>query len=150
MSVSGISLSSYLNQNSQIWQTKAQKIYTEFQQLGRDLQAGKLSQAQTDFSAMSQDLPGAVQSNNSLSPAFSALRSAHHHYHLVEVGSQGATSSTGSALSQLLSSLGSALQAGNLSAAQAAYSTLQQDLEQLGRTAGTAPQSTAGALNITG
>ena len=185
MSVSSIPSSSSLSQSWQNWQAKAQTIKTEFQQLGQDLQAGNLSQAQSVFSALSQNLPASLQSsssvslqsNSSLSQAFSALGSAlqsgslsaaqqayttmqqdvqqagqvlhHHHHHQTVSGSQSTTSSTGSTVSQLFSSLGSDLQTGNLSAAQTAYSTLQQDLAQFGGTAGTASQW-AGTLNIIG
>ena len=151
MSVSGVSSSSSLSQSMQTWQAKAQKIQSEFQQLGQDLQAGNLSQAQSDFSTLSQNVSGPLQSNSALAQAFSALGSAlqsgnvsaaqqayttlqqdvqqagqghHHHHHHGGSSSQTTNSSTGSTLSQLFSSLGSALQSGNLSAAQTAYSTL--------------------------
>jgi hypothetical protein len=53
-------------------------------------------------------------------------------------------------LSQLFSSLGSALTAGNLSAAQTAYSTLEQGLQQLGLSAGTTAQSMAATVSFLG
>ena len=67
MSVSGISASSYLSQSLQSWQTKAQTIQNEFQQLGQDLQSGNLTQAQSDFKTLSQNLPvtaGAVNATS--------------------------------------------------------------------------------------
>jgi hypothetical protein len=161
----------------QTWQAKAQKIQSEFQQLGQDLQAGNLSQAQSDFSTLSQNVSGPLQSNSALAQAFSALGSAlqsgnvsaaqqaytilqqdvqqagqghHHHHHHGGSSSQTTNSSAGSTLSQLFSSLGSALTAGNLSAAQTAYSTLEQDLAGLGWSSGTTSQSVAGAVSITG
>ncbi|MGD1104276.1 MAG: hypothetical protein ABSA59_19675 [Terriglobia bacterium] len=160
----------------QTWQARAQKIQSEFQRLGQDLQAGNLSQAQSDFSTLSQNLSGPLQSNTTLAQAFSALGSAlqsgnvsaaqqayaifqqdiqqadqsHHHHHHAGGSSQTTNSSTSSTLSQLFSSLGSALQAGNLSAAQTAYSTLQQDLQQLGWSSGTTSQSTAGTVSLLG
>jgi soluble cytochrome b562 len=161
----------------QSWQVKAQKIQSEFQQLGQDLQAGKLTQAQSDFSTLSQNISGPLQSNSALAQAFSALGSAlqsgnlsaaqqaytalqqdvqqvgqgHHHRHHHVGNSSGTTSSsTGSTLSQLFSSLGSALQSGNLSAAQTAYSTLSQDLAGLGWSSGATSQSMAGALSFLG
>jgi hypothetical protein len=76
MSVSGVSSSSSLSQSVQTWQVKAQKIQSEFQQLGQDLQAGNLTQAQSDFSALNQNISGSVQSNSSLTQVFSALGSA--------------------------------------------------------------------------
>ena len=149
MSVSSISNNS-LSQSVQDWQVRAQKIQTEFQQLGQDLQAGNLSQAQSDFTALSQNTSAALQANSSVAQAFSALGAAlqsgnisaaqkaysvlqqdveqtgvgHHHHHAPS-SSATTNSSTGDSLSQLLSSLGSVLQSGSLPAALAAYSTLQ-------------------------
>ena len=175
MSVSGISSSSPLSQSVQTWQARAQTIQSEFQQLGQDLQAGNLTQAQSDFSALSQNVSGSVQNNSALAQAFSALGSAlqsgnvsaaqqaytslqqdvqqtgqghHHHLHHGGSSSPSSTSSTESPLSQLFSSLGSALTSGNLSAAQTAYSTLTQDLSQLGLGSGSASSSMAGALSF--
>jgi hypothetical protein len=148
MSVSGILASSTLSQTWQNWQAQGQKVQSEFQQLGRDLQAGNLSQAQSDFSVLSQNVSSRLQSNNSLSQALSFSRSAHHHHHYADVGSQGSPSSTDSTLLQQFSSLGSALQAGNLAAAQAAYATLGQDLAQLGWSVGTASPSTSSTVSI--
>jgi len=182
MSTLGVSLSSVLSQGLQNWQTKTQKVQSEFQQLGQDLQAGNLTQAQSDFSALSQNLPSSVQSNSSISQAFTALGSAlqsgnvtaaqqayttvqqdvqqaaqssghHHHHHHYGQGSPSTTqSSTQSSIAQEFGSLGAALQAGNLSAAQTAYSTLQQEFQQLGwnvGTAPTAPQATS-TVNVQG
>jgi outer membrane protein assembly factor BamD (BamD/ComL family) len=116
MSVSGISGSSlFAGYNSTSVQNKFQHIQQGFQQLGQDLQSGNLSQAQTDFSALQQLLPNQ---------------------------SQGATSSTQSELqasnpvSQAISQLGQDLKAGNLSAAQSDFTTLQQDLQQQGAVSG--------------
>lgn len=150
MSISGISSNSLVSQSSQNWQTGAHKVRSEFQQLGQDLQTGNLSKAQSDFKALSQNLPASLQPNGSLSQACSTLRWRHHPHPYSEAGSQDSTSSTNSTLSQLFGSLGSALQAGNLSAAQTAYSTLQQDLQQLGLNAATTAQSSAGTVNIMG
>ena len=147
MSISGILSNIHVSQSQQNWGTRAQKVHTEFQQLGQDLQAGNLSRAQSDFNVLSQNLPNSVQSNISLSQAYGALRS-HHQHHAAGVGSQSNTPFTGGTWSQMFANLGSSLQAGNLSAAQAAYSTLQQDLQQLGWGAATASQSVGGMVNI--
>jgi len=176
MSISGVSSSSSLSQSLQAWQAKAQKIETEFQQLGQDLQAGNLSQAQSDFSTLSQNFSGSVQSNSTLSQAFSSLGTAlqsgnlsaaqtaystlqqdvqqtgagHHHHHHGGSSSQTTSSSTGSTLSQLFSTLGAALQGGNLSSAQTAYSTLQQDLQQFGVGVSTTAQLASSAVSLLG
>jgi hypothetical protein len=173
MSVSGVSSSAPLSQSVQAWQAKAQKIQSEFQQLGQDLQAGNLSQAQADFSTLSQNVSSPLQSNSALAQAFSSLGTAlqsgnlsaaeqayttlqqdvqqtgqgHHHHHAGSTSQSGSSSST-SSLSQLFSSLGSALQAGSLSAAQTAYSTLTQDLAGFGL--GTGSSSLASAVSLLG
>jgi len=175
MSVSGISSSNSLSQSMQAWQARAQKIQNEFQQLGQDLQAGKLTQAQSDFSTLSKNILSPSQSNRALSPAFSALGTAlqsgglavaqkaytalqqgvqqaghGQHRHHPEDNSQTTNASTGGSLSQLFASLGSALQSGNLSAAQTAYSSLEQGLTQFDSSSGTSSQSVAGVLSMLG
>lgn len=176
MSVSGVSSSNSLSQSLQTWQARAQKIQNEFQQLGQDLQAGNLTQAQSDFSTLSKNVSSPLQGNGALSQAFSALGSAlqsgglavaqkayaalqqdvqqaghgQHHHHHAQSSSQTANASTESSLSQLFSSLGSALQSGNLSAAQTAYSSLEQGLNQLDWGSGTNSPSVAGALSLLG
>lgn len=176
MFASGISSSSPLSQSVQNWQAQAQKIQNEFQQLGQDLQAGNLTQAQSDFSTLKQNISGPLQSNGTLAQAFSALGTAlqsgnlaaaqkaytavqqdvqqtgqtHHHRHHGGGSAQTNDSSTGSSLLQLFSTLGSTLQSGSLSAAQTAYSSLQEGLTQLGWNSGAASQSTAGALSFLG
>jgi hypothetical protein len=175
MSVSGISSTNSLSQNLQTWQAKAQKIQSEFQQLGQDLQAGNLSQAQSDFSALNQNISTPMQTNSSLAQAFGALGSAlqsgnlaaaqkayttlqqdvqqtgqsHHHHHAG--GSSGINnSSSDNMLSELLGSLGSSLQSGNSSAAQTAYSSLAQAFQKFGLGSSATAQSLAGALSFLG
>jgi len=177
MSVAGIMSSGLLSQTWQSLHAKTQNFQSELQQLGQDLQTGNLSQAQSDFSALSQTVSGSQQSNSSLSQAFGSLGSAlqtgnlsaaqkayatvqqdvvqasqapHMHHHHMGGSSASASSSTDSTVSQLLSSLGVALQGGNISAAQAAYSTLQSDLVTLGWNSATAASSVAGAVNLVG
>jgi outer membrane protein assembly factor BamD (BamD/ComL family) len=159
----------------QTWQAQAQKIQSEFQQLGQDLQAGNITQAQSDFSTLSQNISSPMQTNSSLPQAFAALGTAlqsgnlaaaqkaystlqqdvqqtgqgHHHHH-AGGSSQTNNSSTGNLLSQLFGSLGSALQSGSLSTAQTAYSTLAQDLQQLTQDVGTAAQIATEAVSFLG
>lgn len=87
-----------------------------FDQLGKDLASGNTSSAQDDFN----DIMKAVQNNGS---------SVHHHHH--HHGCGGSSSQT-SAVQTDLNSLGQALQSGNLSAAQAAYTSVQSDLQAIG------------------
>lgn len=175
MAVSSISSSSSLSQSLQTWQAKAQKIQNEFQQLGQDLQAGNLTQAQSDFSTLSKNISSPLQSNSALAQAFTAVGSALqsgslataqqayatlqqgvqqtaralHRHGQSGSGSQTAVSSTVSTLSQAFNSLSSALQAGNLSAAQTAYSALSQDVQQAGAITGSST-SLAAALSLLG
>jgi soluble cytochrome b562 len=147
-------------------QNGIQQIQQEFQQLGQDLQSGNLSAAQADFATLQQLVPQAnsassSQSSNPIAQEFNQLSQAlqagnlsaaqqdyatiqqdfqnqaaqgqghHHHHHHGSGGGSGA-----SGISQLLSQLGQALQSGNLSAAQQAYSSLEQVFQQF------APSST--------
>ncbi len=85
-------------------------IAQEFNELSQALQAGNLTEAQQDYSTIQQDFQNQTQSQSA--------QGHHHHYH-------GSGSGTGG-VSQLLQQLGSALQSGNLSSAQQAYSALDQ------------------------
>jgi hypothetical protein len=174
MSLSGISTSSLFSYESQDVQTqsKLQRFQQEFQQLGLDLQSGNLSAAQTDFATLEQVGPqGLGNSSTSSSPvqqAFNQLAQdlqsgnlsaaqqdysniqqdfqsqathghGHHHHH----GGGGGGDET-SQISQSFQQLGQALQSGNLSSAQQAYTTLQQEIQQLGSGKETTPtQGTA-------
>ena len=107
MSVAGIS-STNLYQPSSV-NTTSQSRRSEFQQLGQDLQAENLEAAQQDFSQLIQVAPktsSSVQSA-SVNPQVSAFKS----------------------IAQDLNTLGQSLQSGNLSAAQQAYSKVQQDMQ---------------------
>lgn len=90
-----------------------------FNALGQALQSGNLTAAQQDFNTVQQDLQQAGQ------------RHFHHHHHghgsglLSELASADQANNSAS---QAFGSLGQALQAGNVSAAQQAYATIQQDL----------------------
>lgn len=97
MSVSGISSISLYN--PQRTQNNFQQL---FQQLGKDLQSGNLSAAQSDFASLQQLVPqssstSSSQSNNPIAQAFNQLAQD--------------------------------LQSGNLSAAQQDFTTLKQDLQ---------------------
>ncbi|MGC2112015.1 MAG: hypothetical protein WA655_21025 [Candidatus Korobacteraceae bacterium] len=165
MSVSGISSSSLFDYSTQSVQNKMQQFQREFQQLGKDLQSGNLSAAQSDFATLQQYAPqtNATSSSQSSSPiaqAFNQLASdlqsgnvsaaqqdfstiqqdfqshasqGHHHH-----GGGGGESSS---FSQTLEQLGQALQSGDLSSAQAAYTTLQQDFQQFMQSSGTTTPS---------
>jgi outer membrane protein assembly factor BamD (BamD/ComL family) len=166
-------------------QSNFQQIQSEFQQLGQDLQSGNLSQAQQDFATLQQDMPDptAFANSNSTNPIVQAFNSLsqdlqsgnlnaaqkdygtlqqdlqqnanttqiHHHHRHGGGGEQNQ-------VNQAFSSLAQALQSGNLSGAQSAFATLQQDLENLDPTGlaarststGTSPSTTTGSnLSVT-
>ena len=155
MSVSGISSSNLFDFIAQSVQTKAQQFQKEFQQLGQDLQSGNLAAAQSDFATLQQSGPQASsnsssQSSNPIAQAFNQLsqdlqsgnvtaaqqdfatiqqdfqaQAAHGHHH------HGGGGGEANAVSQEFAQLGQALQSGNLSSAQQAYSTLQQSFQQV-------------------
>jgi hypothetical protein len=175
MSVSGISSSSFSDYNSQNIQNPMQKFQKEFALLGQDLQSGNLSAAQTDFATLLKlgpqthttsppqsnpiaqefnQLAQDLQSGN-LSAAqkdFTAIQQdfqttaghAHHHHH-------GSPRITADPISQLMDQLGQALQSGNLSAAQQAYTTLQQDFQQFAQSSATqaSSQSSSNGVSVT-
>ncbi len=173
MSVSGISSSSFFDYGSQSIQNRMQQFQKEFQQLGQDLQSGNLSAAQSDFATLQQYAPqtsssSSSQSSNPIAQEFSQLSQdlqsgnlsaaqsdfstlqqdfqnaatqGHHHHH--HGGGGGAN-----AFSQSLQQLGQALQSGNLTAAQQAYSTLQQEFQQfMQNSAGSTGSTTASGSN---
>ena len=121
MSASAIVSSSFLNYDNQTIQSRMQRFRQEFQQLGQDLQSGNLSAAQQDYSNIQQDFQNHAEQVQ-----------GHHHHHHSGGGSEG------SAISQIFDQLGQALQSGSLSAAQQAYNSLLQDLQQFGQTSGQA------------
>lgn len=158
------------NKNHAQVQPAAQGFQQEFQQLGQDLKTGNLAAAQTDLATLQQSgaLPASIASaplgnpiaqefaqlsqdvkTGNLSAAqqdYSALQvqlqthtvrhNGHHQY-------QSETSGT-DPVSNLMGQLGQALQTGNLSSAQQAYSALQQDLQML--SSGGGPASSAAIL----
>ncbi len=159
MSVIGIA-STALSQLGNI-QAKFQGVQSEFKTLGQDLQAGNLTQAQADFVTLSQSVTSQLSSNSPFAKAFNAVGQAlqsgdlsaaqqafaaispggtgvasvrHHHHAAPAQNSASAAQST--LLAQELSTLGQALQSGNLTAAQQAFSAMQQGWQQ-SQTAGT-------------
>ena len=104
MSVSGVSSNFFQSNLTQGAQNKFQQIQSQFQQLGKDLQSGNLSQAQQDFATLTQELPSSQQQT-------------------------GAATST-SSIAQAFKTLGQDLQSGNLSAAQQDFAAIQQNAQQ--------------------
>ncbi|MGO9649080.1 MAG: hypothetical protein ACLPOO_13605 [Terriglobales bacterium] len=161
MSIAGILSSSLFNSNSQAVTSPQQQFQKEFQQLGQALQSGNLSAAQSDFATLQQNSASAstasASSSNPLAQAFSQLgkdlqsgnisaaqqdfatiqqdtqsqstpASGHHHHH----HGGGAGSGQQSNITQEFAQLGQDLQSGNVSAAQQAYSAVQQSFAAFG------------------
>ena len=72
MSIAGI-LSSSLFQTNSLQNNNQQQIQKEFQQLGQDLQAGSLTQAQSDFATITANQPTGLTSTSPSAQAFSTL-----------------------------------------------------------------------------
>jgi hypothetical protein len=108
--------------------------------LGKDLSSGNLTAAQSDFTTLQQDLQQ-QQGANSVHP--------HHHHHGGGGGASG-QQGTQNTLATLFGTLGQDLQAGNLTAAQQTYSTLQQDFLQFAGGSGSfsTGSSTSGTTSL--
>jgi len=191
MTASGISASGLVDYDAQ---NNHQKIQKELQQLGKDIQSGNLTAAQTDLVTLQQDLTqsstasasqgSTTASSQSSSPIAQALTQlatdlqsgntsaaqtdyatiqkdlqaasaqggwgAHGHHHHHNSQSSSDSSSATSAISQLFTELGQELKAGNLSAAQSTYQSLQQDFQPQGEgSAGqTQPSSTTSSTSL--
>jgi hypothetical protein len=117
----GTSTSSSSSSSSQYTNPVAQA----YSQLSQDLQSGNLSAAQQEYATIQQDLQQGSQVHH------------HHHHHHDDSGSDS------DGISQLFDQLGQDLQSGNLTAAQQAYSTLEQDLGQSSQNNGTAADSSS-------
>jgi hypothetical protein len=89
-------------------------------QLAQDLKSGNLTAAQSDLATVQQDLQQASQQPG-------ATRGQHHRHH---GGESTQSEPQQEPISTFFSQLGRDLQSGNLSAAQQAYASLQQDLQQ--------------------
>jgi len=107
MSIAGIAASSFFSGAiAQSTQTKFKQAQQEFQQLGQDLRAGNLGQAQADLAALQKDFPGA------------------------QGAVPGAAQKDSVAAGRGFQQLSNDLHTGNLAAAQADFANLRQDLPQ--------------------
>jgi|SRR5208337_882366 len=152
MSVSAVSLTDSSYQTN--LQTAFTQVQNDFKQLGQALQSGDLAGAQSAFATLQQDMQsigqsqsGQQQSNlsalaNALQSgdleaaqkAFAALQPKHHHHHSGRAQSAGGDSSGSSTINSDFNALATALQSGDLSGAQSAFATLQQDMQNIGQT----------------
>lgn len=117
MSVSSISsTSSSLTEGLANWASMMKKVQSEVTQLGEDLQSGNTTQAESDYTTLSQTL-----SDFSSDSTSTATTSA---------DSTTSTDSSTSSLTDAFNALGQDIESGDLSAAQSDFTTLQNDLQQ--------------------
>jgi soluble cytochrome b562 len=171
MSVAGIS-GTNLSQLSNI-QRNYKQVQGEFQQLGQDLQSGSLLQAQTDFVTLSQSVAAQFGSNSAVTKTLSTvgqalqsgnLQAAQQSFAALPPGVSGSGSSSasssvsqhhhsggsGNKFAQMLGQVGQALQSGHLSAAQTAFSTVQQLWQSISPNALSASSANSQMTNTTG
>lgn len=171
MSVAGILSTAAFSLGAQFFQTRTRKIKNELQQLGRDLQSGNLSAAQSDLAALQKLQPKPVttsttQSSDAISKDFSQLASdlkagdtkaAQQDFTQLQQDVQRQIvasrdrkhASSESQVSQMFTQLGTALQSGDLSAAQQTYSTMLQAFQQYAAAGSSSGASTAGSISFT-
>jgi hypothetical protein len=115
-SIANTALSSLLaaTQSAQNGQGNFQRIQSEFQQLGQDLQAGNLTQAQQDYATLSQNFPNAQSASTATASA----------------------ANSSNPIAQAFAALSQDLQNGNISGTQQDYATIQQDFQQQQQGAG--------------
>ena len=144
MSIAGIASTAFAHLANV--QRSYQKVQSEFKQLGQDLQAGNLTQAQADFVTLSQSLasppnfvgPNAVGQQN---PSAAASAASPPNFVPPKAVNQAGQDQLASGshhrihFRQALSQLGQALQAGNLTAAQQAFATMEQIWQKFGSSA---------------
>jgi hypothetical protein len=158
MSVAGI-VTTGLSQLASV-QRNYQQVRGEFKQLGQDLQAGNLTQAQTDFVTLSQSMATQLSSNSPVAKALNSLGQALQSGNLSAaqqafanlppgvvgpnaVRHHGHHGSGNASFPDALNQLGQALQSGNLSAAQQAFSAMQQMWQQMGSNSSTLSTGTS-------
>ncbi len=115
-------------------------LATAVAQLAQDLKSGNLTAAQSDIANVQQDVQQVGQKQGT--------GQAHHHHHHHGGGDASQSSSQQNDISTLFGQLGQSLQAGNLSAAQQAYSSLQQDFQQFSIANSANASSSSAAANL--
>jgi outer membrane protein assembly factor BamD (BamD/ComL family) len=106
-----------------------------FAQLEQDIQSGNTSAAQQDYSNIQQIFQQHAHSNHRLhTGGFD--------------GAPGGESTLPGGVSQLFQQLGQALQSGDLSGAQQAYTSLQQDFLQANQSKGQAQSQTSPSVSL--
>lgn len=135
MSVSSVSsISSSLTEGLANWASSMKKVQSEFKQLGQDLQSGNVTQAESDYTTLTQDLSSFSSTSTSAASSSATTTS---------------TDSSTSSLADALNTLGQDLQSGNLTAAQSDFKTVQNDLQQTSNQAPPPPPPSSDASTST-
>ncbi len=164
LSIAGVSNSSQLS----AIQSNYQQLRKQFTQLGQDLSAGNLTQAQTDFVTLSQAASTQFGSNSPISKAlntigqalqsgnlsaaqqaFASLPAGMTQPNAVSTHFHGHHGNGHGGFQQELAQLGQALQSGNLTAAQQAFTAVQQSWQTMASAGAVTAQSTTGAADST-
>jgi len=101
------------------------QISNDLAAVGTALNAGDLTGAQSAFATLTQDIQSAAQSTQQVQNGQQAYKGHGHHHHHHHGGTSQTAATT---LSNDLAAVGTALNAGDLTGAQSAYTTLMQDL----------------------
>jgi hypothetical protein len=117
MSIAGIPSNLFQNSIVQETQNRFQQIQSQFQKLGHDLQSGNLTQAQSDYAALTHEFP-----NGGLFATSAAVPSS--------PNNAAPTSVNSNPIFKALQTLGKDLQSGNLIAAQQDFAAIQQSAQE--------------------
>jgi len=142
-------LSQDLSGTNQSNRNTTSSVSPAFSQLGQDVRSGNLQAAQQDFTTLQHDL----QQNAARVGGYQHR----HHPHEADRPDNSSSAQQTNSIVQAFSQLAQTLLAGNLQGAQQAFSTVQNDLQQIGGfiTSGsgsvgsTAARPAAGNLNVT-
>src|SRR5271157_5825258 len=150
MSVSGVSSTDSLYQINQ--QNGWQQVMNDFSQVGQSLQSGDLAGAQKAFATLQQNMQNVGQSQSGQSQstqqqsALNQLGQA-----LQSGGAQGTSGDSGgsSTIGNDLNTLATALQSGDLTGAQQAFTSLMQDAQTAAANFCNSSQTNGNIVNTT-
>ena len=123
------------------------QISNDLAAVGSALQSGSLTGAQNAFATLAQDVQSATQTASQVQGGQQTYEGHGHHHHHHHGG--GISQATATTLSNDLAAVGSALQSGDLTGAQTAFTTLMQDLGGTGQST-TATSGTAATAQTVG
>ncbi len=134
MSVSNVGSSAGLSQLQ--WRSTVRQARQDFEQLFQAMQSGDLSGAQQAYSALQQLQPASSASRGTFAASADATASVASTPASSTAGTSSSNGIVGNTIASDWSSLGQALQSGNLSSAQSAFSQIERDLQSSAQEAG--------------